>query len=196
MNNQGATCCIVYHRLTRKTQRETDSILASNPYYTPTMHYSTFWLLESDKMIHYDSNTRKLTELIRTTADSSPAGEALTREYDGLIFGKNAKMQVLYYFNIAYQLNFAIDVIDKRDIIGNLNALADKIFLDILKLRTQGLNIPTLQLFSERTKVDKRVYFRNNIVEVRESNLRNLQTCKLFYVLLTFTSNYILFHLF
>ena len=67
---------------------------------------------------------------------------------------------------------------DQSNILKNYNAFLDKIFLEYLDLRILGLEMNSLSLFKQRI-IDKYTLFENNMVAVRESNLRDLNTSTL-----------------
>lgn len=174
---RNANCCAVYHKLKRRTPRELSILTKEDPYYNEVYHYSTFWLWMNRSLLHYDSFTRKLSEYL-PLLESSSAGQTFISEYEGLIFGKTAKNQALFYFDVQTNWNLSVPTSVQEKVKANLTSLTDFVYLDVMQFREAGINVPSLRLFPEFPKLGKHVYKRNNIMEVRQSNLRNLQTCK------------------
>jgi len=98
-------------------------------------------------------------------------------DYDGLIFGKGCNERCLFYFNIPVAQNMKVSIEVQNSIKNNLNVMVDAIFLKHLMLYEIGLKVPSLQLFQETT-TNANVYLENQLVEIKESTLRNPTTCK------------------
>ena len=129
-------------------------------------------------ILHYDSYTRKLSEYLPLN-EPNVAGNNFNTEYENVIFGPNAQNQALFYFNVQTNWNMSVPITVQNKVKANLTALTDFVYLHVLQFREAGIDLPSLCLFPDFPKCDNLIYNRNNLMEVRASNLRNLQTCKL-----------------
>ena len=161
---KGATSCAVFARLNNKPL---------NAGYTPLFHYTAFWIVSAEKrlMLFYDPRNGLSDPIL---ASEGYLRSKVLRDYDGIIFGKNCKNRSLFFFNIPYNIHMqpSTEAIGKMR--ENLTSFTDEVFLNHLNLKNSGLSTHTLKLFEVPKESTVNVLFKNNLVVVKESNLRNI----------------------
>jgi len=177
MNANKANCCIILANLMKQSPRVVQKSVGKDPFYTPPCHYTTFWKYDEDKMLFFDSMQGHLSHVLDASVKRGNRNQL--QDYDGLIFGNSCNERCLFYFNIPVARNMEVSVKVQNKIKSNLNAMVDAIFLKHLMLDQIGLKVPSLQLF-KATTTNPDVYFENQLIEIKESTLRNPTTCKPF----------------
>ena len=167
MNNVNANCCIVLANLNKTSKSKLEAYRASDPYYTEPQHYTTFWKIGLSNLLFYDSINGYLSEV---------SERRNLVNYSGLIFGRGCSSRSLFFFDIPFSKSMKVPSAVQNQVRRNLNALVDTVFLKVLMLNECGLNASSLQLFQEE-ETNAKVFLENNLIEIRESNLRNPSTC-------------------
>ena len=163
---KGATSCAVFARLNNKTLTQGQ---------TPLFHYTAFWILSAERrlMVFYDPKNGLSGPLLASDGILRPKE---LRDYEGIIFGKNCKNRSLFFFNIPTNFHMQPSTEAIAKIRENLTIFTDEVFLNHLHLKDCGLMTDTLMLFEVPKESSVHVLYKNNLVVVKESNLRNINT--------------------